>query len=241
MEQLIFFAVIIFFSIIESIARSRKRKGGGQVPQLPPEWQWEPEKTQVPDGRTYDAEPTFDAEPAFDAEPSVEERPSFDAEPSFDDVVSTRQPRPGADIEPPQRAQRAPATSSESMIPADLWEEIAGLGRGRAPVPAEAAPRTARPLPTRPARPLPTRPARPAPVPEVHVVHQAHVGFGTDPSERARSEQDGLDPLAGRLSADASAVRKQLRTGGRHALRQAVILQEVLGPPVSTRPDRYQE
>jgi hypothetical protein len=78
-------------------------------------------------------------------------------------------------------------------------------------------------------------------VPEVHVVHQAHVGFGTDPSERARSAQDGLDPLARRLSADAYAVHKQLRTGGRHALRQAVILQEVLGPPVATRPDRYQE
>jgi hypothetical protein len=235
MEELIFFAVIIFFSIVESIARSRKRKGGGQVPQLPPEWQWEPEKTETP-GRA-----TYDAEAGFDTEPEVEERATFDAEPTFDEEVSTRQPRPVADVETPQRAQRAPATSSESMIPADLWEEMAGLGRARTPRPVETAPRTARPLPTRTERPLPTRPARPAPVPELHPIHQAHVGFGTDPSERARSEQDGLDPLARGLSADAAAVRKQLRTSGRHALRQAMILQEVLGPPVATRPDRYQE
>jgi hypothetical protein len=75
----------------------------------------------------------------------------------------------------------------------------------------------------------------------VHSVHQSHAGFGTDPSARARSEQDGLDPLERRLSADASAVHQQLRTGGRHALRQAFILHEVLGPPVAMRPDRYQE
>ena len=234
MEQLIFFGIIILFSIIESVARSRKRKGGPQAPQLPPEWQWEPEKTEVPDRQRYDAEPTFDAEP------SVEERPSFDAEPSFDDVVSTRRPRPTEHVEPPKRPQRTPATSSESMIPADIWEEIAGLGRGRAPVPEETA-RTPPPARQPPTRPLPTPVPRPTPAHEGHSVHQSHVGFGTDPSERARSEQDSLDPLARRLSADASAVRQQLRARGMHALRQAVILHEVLGPPVSTRPDRYQE
>jgi hypothetical protein len=225
MEELIFFAVIIVFSIIESMARSRQKKRTPQVPQTPAEWQWEPEKEETPDRVTYEAESGFDEEPA------VEERPTFDAEPSFDDVVSTRRSRD--DVQPPQRARRAPATSSESMINADLWEEIAGLGRGRAPTPAETTPP--------PARPLPTRAPRPAPAHEEHVVHRSHVGFGSDPSERARSEQDGLDPLARRSSADASAVRQQLRTLGMHALRQAVILHEVLGPPVSTRPDRYQE
>ena len=232
MEQLIFFAVIIVFSIVESVARSRQKKRGPQAPQVPPEWQWEPEKAELPNRPTYDAEPTFDAEQ------SIEERPTFDAEPTFDDVVSTRRSRD--DIEPPRRAQRSPATTSESMIPADLWEEIAGLGRGRAPVPAETAP-TPPPARQPQTRPLPTRALRPTPVHEAHRVHQAHAGFGSDPSERARSEQDGLDPLARRLSADASAVRQQLRTRGMHALRQAVILHEVLGPPVSTRPDRYQE
>lgn len=234
MEQLIFFGVIILFSILESVARSRQKKRGPQARQVPPEWQWEPEKAEVPDGATYDAES------AFDEESSVEERPTFDAEPTFDDVVATRQPRPTDDLEPTRRAQRAPATSSESMIPADLWEEIAGLGRGRVPVPAETAP-TPPPARQPQTRPLPTRATRPTPPHEAHGIHQAHAGFGSDPSERARSEQDGLDSLARRLSADASAVRQQLRTRGIHALRQAAILHEVLGPPVSTRPDRYQE
>jgi hypothetical protein len=68
-------------------------------------------------------------------------------------------------------------------------------------------------------------------------VHLAHAGYGTDPSSRAPSEQDGLDPLARRLSADQAAVREQLRRRGHHGLRQAVILQDILGPPASMRAD----
>jgi hypothetical protein len=80
--------------------------------------------------------------------------------------------------------------------------------------------------------------ARPA---ETHIVHRAHKGYGTDPSSRRPSEQDGLDPLATRTSADALAVRAQLRRQGAHALRQAVIFHEILGPPVAIRPDRFEE
>ena len=70
---------------------------------------------------------------------------------------------------------------------------------------------------------------------EPHEIHLAHAGYGTDPSERAKSEQDGLDPLAERLSENAAAIRMQLLSHSRGALRQAVILQEVLGKPVSLR------
>ena len=70
-----------------------------------------------------------------------------------------------------------------------------------------------------------------------HAVHLSHVGYGSDPSERARSTQDGLDPLARTLSADAAAVRQQLRGQGTHGLRQALILREVLGPPVGSKTD----
>jgi cystathionine beta-lyase family protein involved in aluminum resistance len=70
------------------------------------------------------------------------------------------------------------------------------------------------------------------------VVHQSHAGFGTDPSSRAPSAQDHLDPLARVLGADAAAARAQLR-GGAHALRQALILNEILGPPAAERDDRY--
>ncbi|MDG2281980.1 MAG: hypothetical protein P8L45_02615, partial [Longimicrobiales bacterium] len=75
-------------------------------------------------------------------------------------------------------------------------------------------------------------PARPRPT---HLVHKSHAEYGTDPSERSRSEQDGLDPLARTLSADAKAIRRQLRNHGKSALRQAIILQEVLGPPKAMR------
>ena len=70
-------------------------------------------------------------------------------------------------------------------------------------------------------------------------MHSAHVGYGTDPSERAPSEQDGLDPLAERIGADARAVHVLFQGGDRHSLRQAIILQEVLGPPAAFRGDPY--
>jgi hypothetical protein len=77
-------------------------------------------------------------------------------------------------------------------------------------------------------RPLPER------IEEQHVVHLAHVGYGTDPSERALSEQDVLYAQVDRLGADAAAARRMLLSGGA-SLRQAVILHEVLGPPASMR------
>jgi hypothetical protein len=110
------------------------------------------------------------------------------------------------------------------------------------PIP-KVEPRRA-PLPSKAKTPAPQRATILAPEPategvSAHGVHESHVGYGTDPSARAPSAQDRLDPLARVLSADASAVRGQLRSQGAHALRQAVILHEVLGPPASEREDRF--
>jgi hypothetical protein len=206
MEELIFFAVIIFFSIIESIARSRKKRAGGS-PQIPDEW--EPE----PAGREWQP-PTRDV--------PTRTTTSYDADLSYDDleVAEARDPRSG----------------SEGMVPADIWEEIAGLARGRVRQ-LETRPEPPPPAPA-PAPALPARLGwgkRTPKVGQAHRVHLAHQHYGTDPSERPPSALDALDPLARPLSADAKAVREQLRTGGRHALRQAVILQEILGPPSSMR------
>jgi translation initiation factor IF-2 len=253
MEELIFFGLIIFFSIIESIARSRKQKQGGQLPEVPPDWEQpraesrprpkarpRPQPTEIP---SYDADPSFDSEP-------------LEARDSHDDAKSR------------EAVERARARSSESMIPSEVWDEIAGMAREPArqepsytppaPKPRNApAPHPKRPpIPQRP-KPAPTSRApvqRRAPQPKratilaaepapegvaEHAVHQSHVGYGTDPSGRAPSAQDGLDPLGRVLSRDASAARAQLRGQGEHALRQALILSEVLGPPVADRPDRY--
>jgi hypothetical protein len=142
----------------------------------------------------------FEAQPSYDDAASYDEGASYDEAPSYDDEAKA---------------------GSEGMIPADIWEEIAGLAKGRLPAP---------PPPRRvEVQRVPPKPAR------VHQVHLAHAGYGTDPSSRRPSEQDGLDPLAVRANADALAVRATLRRKGGHALRQAVMLQEILGPPVGLR------
>jgi len=43
------------------------------------------------------------------------------------------------------------------------------------------------------------------------------------------------------MSGDIAAVHQQLRRRGVHALRQAFILREVLGTPVGSRADRFEE
>lgn len=212
MEQLIFFAIIIIFSIIDSVARSKKKKQqqmgtGAPAPEAP---EARERKRAVP---RYDTERTHEAQRTYEAERTYEHQPSYDADPSSDAA-------PSYDDDLPDEA------GSQAMIPADIWEEIAGLARGRVPAPT---------------RPAPPPPAPVAPPVETHRVHRAHKGYGTDPSSRAPSEQDGLDPLATQTSADALAVRAQLRRQGAHALRQAVIFHEILGPPVAIRPDRFEE
>jgi hypothetical protein len=223
MEQLIFVAIIVIFSILDSVARTKKkRQGGGPLPGPEPPQEWETEEDSY-----QEAEPL---------------------------------PQYSRPYGSPTGAEEQAPKGSEGMIPSDLWEEIAGLARGRVPQqPPAPEPAPSRPAPPRraPPRPAPTRPAprteatpaRPVPrtesVParpvETHSVHRAHEGFGTDPSSRVRSREDGLDPLAFELGLDASAARHQLLSRDRHALRQAVILQEILGPPAALRSDPFDD
>jgi len=204
MEELIFFAIIIFFSIIDSVARSRKKKRAGSplpAPRAPQEWE--------PEEPTYDSGPSYDELEVEDSQPAP--LPSYTQ--PYDSTGTSR---------------GTSADSSQGMIPADIWEEIAGLAMGRTPTRRKPPPPVE--VEAIPARPL-----------ETHRVHLSHAGYGTDPSSRAKSAEDDLDPLAHHLGADASAVRKQLKSHSNHALRQAVILQEVLGPPAALRPERFSE
>lgn len=257
MEELLFFAVIIFFSIIESVARSRKaKKGGGPADSLP--------DLALP--REEDVEERFEW-----AQKPIEELPTYDEEPSYDE----RTLREGSVVLPDHsRGElRADRPSSETMLPGNLLEELAGLLDGSSagtgartldlpsqspPLPDRAPPAPAHVEPSLPARRelrVPTRrelrvpthretrpPAsssRRGPVRTLgaHSIHQAHAGYGTDPSGRGRSEQDGLDPLATTLSEDARAIRQQLRSHLPSELRRAVILQEVLATPLALRGD----
>jgi len=223
MEQLIFFAIIILFSVIDSIARTRRKRQQAQRVPAPsdsgrPEWDWDEDEPG-----TYDADPSYDD--------AVEERDEVRPLPEY-----TRPYGSGSGDRPAQ------PKSSEGMIPQDIWEEIAGLARGRLPTQPSPAPRP--PAPVRvPVERTPDRRAESVPARSAgaHRVHRAHAGYGTDPSSRAKSEQDDLDPLAVTVSADVSAARRQLRSDSVNALRRAMILQEVLAPPAALRPERWEE
>ena len=241
MEELLFFAVIIFFSIIESIARSRKaKKGSGSADSLP----------DLPSPRELETEERFEW-----AQKPVEELPTYDEEPSYDE--RTMKEGSAALPDHSRGELRADRPSSETMLPGNLLEELAGILEGQ---PSGTGARTldlpdqSPPIPQRPpTRPLPTRTDSslseraatrvpvssstrgPARVRGTHRVHQAHSEYGTDPSSRGPSEQDGLDPLAQTLSRDALAIREQLRSHRASELRRAVILQEVLATPLALR------
>ena len=110
------------------------------------------------------------------------------------------------------------------ILPADLWEEITGAMRLPEPEPVEETP-----LPER--EPVRTSRKR-QPAPSVHQIHSTHPEYGTDPSARTPAIQHGLTDT---LGLRASVARDQLGLGDREALRKAVILHEVLGPPLALR------
>jgi hypothetical protein len=203
--------------------------------------------------------------------------PSYDDDASFDTRASSENERTFDDLATSDEERRRRASSSESMIPTDIWEEIRGLAREakvelpaprpkpqprmpakpqtppsrRGPQPSRPVPKSSpKPAPKTPQRPRPTAPPTKPSVPErvaglegtaAHPVHLSHAGYGTDPSERARSAQDALQSVPPVAHADGSAVREQLRGQGANALRQALILHEVLGPPAASKPDRFSE
>ena len=228
MEQLIFVGIIILFSMLEAVARKKRQTGetGAELPQTKP-----PERTAE----------------ARRPRPQQRTLPSYDQDPSFDDIADAGS----------QGAAGGPA-SSEGLIPVEVWEEIQAIARG-GKAPARSAP--PRPQPKAPSPPdrgparVPTRAARPAtapmstvarktraePVPEVavgtgpeHSVHLTHPEYGKPIQDRLTGFGD--DSRARGLSVEARAVRSVLRGGGA-GLRQAVLLEEILGPPVSLKDD----
>jgi hypothetical protein len=242
MEQLVLVLIILGFSILEAVSRRRKQGQGGAETEAPPvPGQWEQE-----------------------ARPEARPRPlpSYDDDPSFDDAVEGHaRTRTEEDfhVRVGDGTTRAPR-SSEDLIPRDIWEEIAALARGEAPTaprrpPAQTIPEglpTPRPVPR--GIPVPGRPERPGKV-EVeakqgrapastparrrasHPVHATHPQMGRPVSERLTPAAHR--PASGpRPNEEVTAVRKLL-AGGSASLRQAVILQEILGPPASGRGDPY--
>lgn len=201
MGELIFFAVIILFTILEAVAKRRKQREAGEE--------------GGDEGETWVPEPV-ERQPR----PKAERRPRVERGSSSS--TDRGMPERGAG-----REER-----SETMIPADLWEEIAGLASG------ESKPASLETLEVEriedDIRPVRTYTGARVPSIDAHPVHRSHREYGTDPSERTPSEQDWRPTERG--NRNAKRVRAMLRgSEGTDALKQAVILREVLGPPVSMK------
>jgi len=103
-EQLIFVGVIILFSILEAVARKGKERqgGGGDFP--------------VPDEAPRPApRPRPAPEARSGPDPARSGPPAYDHDPTYDDRVEGRPTRP--------------RTTSEGLIPADVWDEIQRIDR----------------------------------------------------------------------------------------------------------------
>lgn len=155
------------------------------------------------------------------------------------------------------------AAPSEDVIVPELWEEIRRLARGRG---VETEPEALPRAPRSPARTPPSSPTRtpsrtasrtapgveraPPARPErhagrggtapVHAIHKTHPLMGRPLAER-RSPIDRpiTEAERHRSTKEVGEVRAML-TGGPGALRRAVILEEVLGPPAAVRGDPYE-
>lgn len=227
MDGFVFVVVIVLFSLLEGVLR--KRKAGRMLP-----------PGQSPEDESYEVTQEEAYLPPYDDDPSYDDQPSYDDRPSHDDRLAdyhSPTERTAQSLGPSQVAPPVGPSESEALTK-PLWEEVSGLAAGRSVVsptseqPATLVPRSEPTAVSRgPSREVQARPE--------HFVHRSHAGYGTDPSTRAASEQDGWDSRAQRLGADAGAVHALFASGDPHALRQAIILQEVLGPPAALRGDPY--
>lgn len=218
---LIFIVVIVLFSLLEGVLR--KQKAAQKAAQAL-------RSGQGPEDGQHES--TNDVQPSFDDQHSYEP-PSYDDRPSYDEQIDDDVPEYSGPSTALSRSTPDPPTP---LIPKDIWEEIAGLVSGVQPSAPPVAPEP-RSEATTVARRASFQPTTPE---QEHFVHDSHADYGTDPSSRAPSEQDGLDPLAERLGADAGAAHKLLSSGDPHALRRAIILQEILGRPAAFRGDPYE-
>lgn len=223
--ELIFVLIFIGFSILEGVGRRRKaqqQKGG--APERPPAPRQKVPQRPRPDR----VEPT-----ARTAGPSS----------------------------PPTQGRDGKPEGSEGLIPQDVWDEILGLARGSRPEPSSPEPRT----PTRRAdegdgalhteearslEPVNVEDERPVSRPERAVVLAGTEGAALPPARRSSTDlqtagaqavaaakrkrhpvsaEGGVSPGGGFRASDL------FPEGTSEELRKAIILTEVLGPPVGMR------
>lgn len=219
MEELIFFGVLILFSILDAVAKKKRKQ------------QMEAEEAEA--GTPEDGSGRWEGMSTYEA-------PEIEADGR--DTTLSPYAGPSADDGP-----GGGSGGSEGLVPRDIWAEIGALARGERPtVPGPgsddpwAGPSAAEPEISRSDVPA-TSPIRRSQVGrrEVgrgggvadHPIHRSHADYGTDPSERASVPAT----VSGGPGREVREVRRALVEGGRGAARRAVILHEVLGPPLAYR------
>ena len=227
MDGLVFLVVIVLFSLLEGVLR--KQKAGRMLP-----------PGQSPENELHEFTQEEADLPSYDDDPSYDDQPSYDDRPLRDDrLADYHSPTERAALSPgPSQVAPRVGPSESDALTNQLWEEIADVAAGRSVV----SPTSTQPVAVvrrSEATDVSRRPSREVPARPEHFVHRSHAGYGTDPSSRAPSEQDWVNPLAQRLGADAGAVHALFAGRDTHALRQAIILQEVLGPPAALRGDPF--
>lgn len=222
------FIVLLFiaFTVLEGIGRKRRGQQKG-----------EPGEAQVPRPREQPPSPRQSRIP-------TESASSQGGPPRTDPGTMTRVPRPQR---APGAGPREQGRSSEGLIPKDIWEEILGLARGEPPKPGSG--QTGPDRPPRPPRregetleeipPFEARSLEPLEVEE----HRPSSALRVREATTAAPEKVAA-PTVARMGRQPPRRRAQggrrlkgdlLGNGSPEELRKAIILTEVLGPPLALR------
>ena len=224
--EILFLLIFFIFAVLQGIGQ--KRKQAGRLGQPPP--------TDAGEGDV----PTGDRErisPRPRERPRVEPSHRTSAQSRETDRPPIRERAPAPAYERPGGTQqpRGGATSSEGLVPKDIWEEIMGLARGEMPSPD--------PVPTPvPARPSPAE-SRAGAVPRTAGAESREGAVPRKPSSASvvRRSAPPVAPVpAEGASVPPFGTRRGVRAGlfgdgSPQELRKAIVLKEVLGPPVALR------
>ncbi|MFQ5538031.1 MAG: hypothetical protein ACE5GJ_11360 [Gemmatimonadota bacterium] len=226
MEQLIFVGLIVLFSILDAIARKKKKEQ--EEMRLPT-----PEGTAGPEGADQGVGRSRSPEAEGREVRGREEAATSEGmlpQDLWEELEALARPGPRSRPAPEPRSAPGPDSAPQPRpVPgAPSGPEVRPAPRTR-PEPVQRPERRAPAPPSSPRR-SPQPPAR-------HPLHRAHSGYGTRPAERAApAPMPGSEPgAAKRAQEEILEVHAMLRARG-GSRRQAMVLREILGPPVSMRP-----
>ena len=206
MDSGILFLLIFFvFAILQGIGQKRKQAGG--LGQPPPTGTGE-------DGAPGQGGERSQAASRERAEAGRRERVQVAPRERLEPVWRER-------VQVTPRPKQQPERSSEGLIPGEIWEEILGLAGGgpAPPKPVEE------PVPSR------TPPAE---------SREGAVRRKPSSASVLRKAAPPVTPVKSELAEDDSRFRKSVREGlfgdgSTRELRKAMVLKEVLGPPLALR------